>query len=183
MKTWNKNLFFLVVILQIIILLGIVAKRYYLLSSPIIVKLKCQPIDPRSLLSGDYVRLSFNISRLRDSGATNLSSKTNFKEHEKIFVALVKSSTNDYWKAVAYSDKYSSLKDISSYIIQGEVIYPYWLSINYGVEEYFVPQNEGFKIEDNIRKKTEVEVEVTLSQSGESAIKKLYINNQEVKFY
>ena len=48
------------------------------------------------------------------------------------------------------------------------------------MESYFVPQKEGKVIEESLNN---VSVEVSISESGESAISKLFIADKEMKFY
>lgn len=53
------------------------------------------------------------------------------------------------------------------------------LQIRYGVEEYFVPQGHGIDIENA---RGQITVEVAVSTAGESALRKIFIDDKQVIF-
>ena len=59
MKSFSKIAFILIVVLQLASLGAMIAKRVHLLNTGKKILLKCEPIDPRSLFSGDYVILNY----------------------------------------------------------------------------------------------------------------------------
>ena len=181
MKPFPKIAFVLVVVFQLLALVGMIANREYLLRTGQVVLLKCQPIDPRSLLSGDYVRLNYTISTFREEQfrAVNRDNET-FQQQDTIYVALEKPANSQFWDAVAVSHDLKKLKAAYPVVLRGVFLSTWSYQIRYGVEQYFVPQFEGLQIEQEIRNAS---VEVAVSSSGESAIKRLFINEQEVKFY
>jgi len=185
MTALQKKAFWIVVAAQIGVLCFMIGKRTWLLHTGKTVLLKCRPVDPRSLLSGDYVILNFAISNLGDSSRTgkwralNIFQET-FKRHDTIFVALQKPKKSKYWEAVAVSHNPYQLRKKYPVIIRGKLLHTHNYLVRYGVEQYFVPQFAGKKIE---RKLAQAAVEVALSKSGESAVKRLFIAGKEVTFY
>ncbi|PID56284.1 hypothetical protein CSB45_12195 [candidate division KSB3 bacterium] len=184
MKKFPTLPFLLVVLCQFLVLGGMIAKRVHLLNTGKIVRLQCQPVDPRSLLSGDYVVLNYTISRFSEKQLRQLNhDHENLKMmlHGEIYVALSPVPDAQYWEAVAVSQHRQTLQAAYPVVIRGIIRpnrRPY--QIRYGVEHYFVPQFEGRQIEQEI---SNVTVEVAVAESGESAIKRLFINDQEVEFY
>lgn len=181
MKPFPKRGFVLVVIVQLLALGGMIAQREYLLRTGTPVLLQCQPIDPRSLFSGDYVRLNYTISNFSDDRFELLNlHQEYFQERDTVYVALERPANSQVWEAVAIGRDLNGLKLKYPVVIRGVVrqLHPY--RIRYGVEQYFVPQFEGLPIEREIRNTT---VEVAISTSGESAIKRLFVNDQPVTFY
>ena len=183
MKTYQKILFPIVVAAQLFVLVFMIAKQELLLANGAKVLLKCEPIDPRSLFSGDYVDLNYEISSIGE----NIISKSKINdiyalEGKKIYVALKKKPNDMHHNIAAISDNLEELKLIYSTIIRGRVEYAgsTQIRVKYGVETYFVPQREGKKIEDNIGNTS---VEVSIADNGDSAISKLFVDGQEVKFY
>ena len=182
MKTYQKILFPVIVAAQIAVLGFMITKQELLLTHGTKVMLKCQPIDPRSLFSGDYVILNYEISLIGE----NIISKSGIKspnelENKEIFVALKVKPDSKYYEAAAISLNIDELKKNYPLIIRGRVEYASnTLQIKYGVESYFVPQKEGTIIEESLK---DVSVEVSVSEKGESAISKLFIRDKEVKFY
>ncbi len=182
MKRYQKILFPLIVAAQIAVLGIMIARQEMLLANGTKIVLKCRPIDPRSMFSGDYVILNYEISQidqniLKKSGITDIG----HLEKKEIFVALKKSPDGRYYGAEAVSENINSLRKLYPVIIKGRVeSADSALHIRYGVESYFVPQNEGKIIESSLN---DVTVEVSISQYGESAISRLFLSGKEVKFY
>ena len=185
MKRFPTLTFIAVILCQFLVLGGMIAKRIHLLRSGDVVRLQCQPVDPRSLFSGDYVVLNYTISRFPDEEFKRLNrGNEEFKHNDTIYVALERESDakkSAAWKAVAISKDRKTLSAEFPIVIRG-VIRSDWqpYQIRYGVENYFVPQFEGKQIEREI---SDVTVEVAVAKSGESGIKRLFINDEEVEFY
>lgn len=182
MKTYQKILFPVIIAAQIAVLGVMITKQEILLARGTRILLKCEPIDPRSLFSGDYVSLNYEISTIPENIVASSGIKnTDSLEKEEIFVALKRGHDSKYYTAAAVSRNIDELKMNYPLVIKGRVEYvSRTLRIKYGVESYFVPQKEGKIIEDNLKN---VSVEVSVSDSGESAIAKLFIGDREVKFY
>jgi uncharacterized membrane-anchored protein len=156
-----------------------IAKRMYLLQTGQVIRLKCEPIDPRSLFSGDYVILNYTISQLSSKYHTYNIFNERFRRNQTVYVALQKVPEQVYWQAVAVSGDLRKLKERYPVVIRGVNRSRWGFDIRYGVEHYFVPQFEGKWIENEIR---DVTVDVALSSSGESAIKALYIKGKKLSF-
>ena len=76
----------LVVLLQTVALVTMVGMKQYTLNTGTPILLETEPVDPRSLFSGDYVRLNYKISRL-DVDKISKESRE-WKRHETIYVTL-----------------------------------------------------------------------------------------------
>jgi uncharacterized membrane-anchored protein len=182
MKPFPKIVFIVVVSCQFLVLGGMIAKQVHLLKTGDVVLLKCQPIDPRSLFSGDYVILSYTISRFSEEEFQQLNRyNEDFEPKDSIYVALQQGKESKFWNAAAISHDRKKFKAEYPVVIKGS-IRARWqqYQIRYGVESYFVPQFEGRRIEREI---SNASVEVAVSNSGESGIKRLFIGEEEVKFY
>lgn len=182
MNSKRKIIFIAAVILQAIVLLSMIAKQELLLKNGTKVMLKCVPVDPRSLFSGDYVRLNYEISEIR-KGETETEKKKfdDFSEDDTIYVALIKNKADQYYTIADYGKSADGLKKNYTFILKGTVEEVYsTLRIRYGIETYFVPQKEGKDIETNM---AEVSAEVSIAEDGRSALSRLFIAGKEVKFY
>jgi uncharacterized membrane-anchored protein len=95
---------------------------------------------------------------------------------------LEKIDADDVWEAVSISRDLEKIRGESPVVIRGRVEHgsSRRVRVVYGIESYFVPQFEGLEIEKHM---ANVEVEVAVAESGESAIKKLFIEDKEVEFY
>lgn len=182
MKRYQKILFPVIIAAQIAVLGIMIARQEMLLAHGAKIILKCRPIDPRSMFSGDYVNLNYEISVINEdilkrSGINDIGRF----EKKEIFVALKKSPEERYYSAAAVSHNINDLKKLYPVIIKGRVEFTdSALHIRYGVESYFVPQNEGKIIESSLN---DVTVEVSVSQDGNSAISRLFLSGKEVRFY
>ncbi len=87
--------FFLLILLQILILAGMIGYRHYWIETGEKIMLRVSPVDPRDLFRGDYVHLAYEISSL---DLDRLSVKEAFRPREKVYVTLEK-ETDGTWKA------------------------------------------------------------------------------------
>ncbi|OUQ85432.1 hypothetical protein B5G50_26940 [Brevibacillus brevis] len=141
----RKALVLLPVILLQFVLIGYqVWSSETILANGKTVKLELVPIDPRSLLQGDYVRLGYTISALDqeqvDSG-------------DKIRVVLRQQANGSH----SYSGYYelngrwnrAYEPQPSDVIINGSTIGGN--RVEYGIESYFVPEGTGLEVERNAK--------------------------------
>ena len=195
MQAYRPIAYIIVVVMQTALLGGMIVKRTALLETGQSALLKCVPVDPRSLISGDYVRLNYEISRFTADDMERLNVfNESFKKHAAVYVALEKPTDGKFHRAVALSSRREKLQQAGRVIVRGTAQDDFRppesdaktksirvaLQVRYGVEEYFVPQFEGKKIE---RRLEQAHVEVAVADSGESAIRKLFIDDKEVTFY
>jgi len=105
--------FFLLILLQILILAGMIGYRYYWVETGEKIMLRVSPVDPRDLFRGDYVSLAYEISSL---DLDRLSVKEGFRPKEKVYVILEK-EPDGTWKAAGLAKSLPSGKKF----IQGTV--------------------------------------------------------------
>lgn len=184
----NKSLWIkivLIILIQSSLLLLMIANRQAVLSSDTIVVLETRPIDPRSLFRGDYVRLNYEINELQ---LDKLSGDKLFKRNNNVYVMLQKQGL--FWQARAvflekpetqtrqqvfilgvvksvgnreWDNRLKSYKETSS------------IDVSYGIENYFVPEGEGLKLE-RPNPGDKVTLEIALDDDGHAAIKSLLLN-------
>ncbi len=167
--TANKDLkILLAVALQVFIILSIVVFKYFIISAGVEVILKVQPIDPRDPLRGDYITFTYNISRLPNY----LAKSENLKIGDVVYVSLREGRT--YWTAYKISKRKPDFND--SVFIKGKVeSVGEDLSIIYGIEEYFIPENTGrnFSFINKF-----VTAKIFLNKNGNAVLKQIYVNNK-----
>ncbi|MCU7835102.1 MAG: GDYXXLXY domain-containing protein [gamma proteobacterium symbiont of Taylorina sp.] len=182
---------FLIIVIQSSFLFAMIAKKQNVLSSGTTVILETRPIDPRSLFRGDYIRLNYTINELK---LKQLSGDKKFQRHDGVYIVLQKQQL--YWQAVSIYHKKASLSfmegEKDSAIIQGvvkSVSHKRWnadekkyievesIRIRYGIENYFVPEGEGLKLE-RPEEGDKVTLEIALDSDGEAAIKTLLLNGE-----
>lgn len=176
----------IIILLQSALLLIMIANRQAILSSDTIVVLQTRPIDPRSLFRGDYVRLKYEINELN---LDTLSGDKTFKRNDSVYVILKKQDL--YWQAQAVFRNRPEAQTSQQVFIQGvvkSVKNKKWdvnlkaytqitrIDVSYGIENYFVPEGEGLKLE-RPKPADIVTLEIALDDKGHAAIKHLLLND------
>ncbi len=185
----------LVVSIQSALLGVMIWDRLSLLNTGQEVELSVEPVDPRSLFRGDYVILTYRISRL-NTGA--LEGDDAFSRNDHIYVELVEKDSA--WLPVAiYRALPTAATSPGQVYIRGRVASAYpasptavpteteengseapipdgtMLRIEYGIESYFVPEGEGRTLED-ARNEERMSVVVAIGRDGSAAIKRLLLD-------
>ena len=180
MKKYRIHLLVLAVVLQTAGLTGMVAMKYRTLTTGTPVLLETEPIDPRSLFRGDYVRLNYAISSLAYG---ELDGDKDFERYDKVYVMLRKGEK--YWQAASIHHEMPA-RGPDTVIIRGEAQYSgIWaggqsrdgINIRYGIENYFVPEGEGMALERPADGE-EVTMLIAVDGKGDSAIKAVLVNDE-----
>ena len=155
----------------------LIADRALLLKNGHEVRLAVAPVDPRDLLRGDYILLSYDISRL-DNG--KLDGNDVFADGDAIYVTLTQSG--DGWKATtithapptggtwikgAVMNVRTGGHDCTSICMTYEV--------DYNIERFFVPEGTGRALEA-LGNGDHLAVDVALGADGRAALKRLLVD-------
>ena len=143
------------------------------------IRLKVEPRDPRDLWRGDYVTVSYEISRVPqggiegkpDAGRRSWSYdyyREAWLDQRIVYVTLEPDAAGKYWHAT----KASIHKPTSGRFIRGKYVRD-WRGgrIDYGIEAYFVQEGRGRKLEDARR----LSAEVALAPWGKATLRDLII--------
>lgn len=188
MKNWNMTLRIIVILaVQIAALLGMIGMKQWTLNSGTPIVLETAPIDPRSLFSGDYVRLNYTISTLT---LEKLGGDREFKRHDTVYLIL--QSAEPYATPVSVHHHLPQLAS-GQVALKGEVEYvsdTRWnqqarqlepvksLNVHYGIENYYVAEGKGGELErpaDNAK----VAVRVAVDRFGGAGISAILLNGKE----
>ncbi|NQX85579.1 MAG: GDYXXLXY domain-containing protein [Flavobacteriaceae bacterium] len=127
----------ILILINLIILLGLcnnsILKKEELLSNGQTILLELAPVDPRSLMQGDYMRLNYDISNNID---TDSISKRGF--------CVVKLRENGVAEKVRIQENRTPIND-NEFLI--EYTSRQWRGINIGAESYFFQEGEAEKYE------------------------------------
>lgn len=183
----TKSRLVTVVLLQVLALLAMVGMKQWTLNTGTPVVLETAPIDPRSLFSGDYVRLNYKISQLR---LDDLGGDRDFKAHETVYVLL--KMGEPYWQPVSVHHAMPALPP-GHVAMKGEIQYvggELWnpqqqkfekathLTVRYGVENYYVPEGKGRELERPKQGET-VSIRLAVDRFGNAGIKAVLVNGRE----
>jgi len=157
-------------LVQIAIMGWMVAGRAAILRSGTDVTMTVEPIDPRDLLRGDYVVLSYPISTL--SG--DLTPR-GVKSGETIYVRVAPSDDGTFRPVASRigSPPEAPLGE-GEVDIRGMVSSTYFGTVrsNFGIERFYVPEGKGRGIEENMRQ-DRFEVVVAVAADGSAQIRSL----------
>jgi uncharacterized membrane-anchored protein len=187
----------LLAVTQTLILGWMVWGRITILRSSDVITLESEPVDPRDIFRGDYVTLTYGISRLSLDG---MPGDTGFESGDAIYVEIT--PARDTWRAVAVYRSNRQPRE-GHKIIRGRITslvrgaprvtpIPHSnemeetpcaacenASISYGVESFFVPEGQGRALEAE-RNTRALSVDVAIARDGEAAIKGLRIDGKPV---
>lgn len=149
-----------IVVAQMALLLAIVGVKEYTLRIGTIVTLQTAPVDPRSILQGDFAILQYEIATL----PPRLS---NLPRGTTVYVTLVEGA--EVWEAQDYSLDRPSDEEV---VIKGTVDSQGLL--NFGIGTYFVPEGTGHIIE----RARDVEVRASVNGQGNAVIKEVLVDGE-----
>ncbi|MDX8344169.1 GDYXXLXY domain-containing protein [Rossellomorea sp. YZS02] len=110
--------------------------------------LDLQPVDPRSLLQGDYVELNYAISQLED---------TSIDDNGPITIVLRKNEqgTHEYAGVYRFNGKWHTPYETKSgdVLLNGKVTSSWdnHVQITYGIEHFFIPEGTGMDVEGKLK--------------------------------
>lgn len=135
-------------------------------STPVV--LETAPVDPRSMFQGDYVTLSYKISRV--------DTAQSFSNGQTIYVVLRQNIESGLWEVARAS---ATLPELSAdeKVIRG--VSEGYNRVRYGIEAFFVPEDQGHWIE-RVTDRSRITVRVLLSADGTASMDALLVDGQEV---
>lgn len=183
-RLWWKKLWLAVAavaVLQTTALGWMVYERVRLLQTGREAVLPIVPVDPRSLFRGDYVRLSYDVTRV-----PGRLLKGDVSRGEWLYVTIQRQEDATY-APVAVSRSHPGEIEPDQLILRGRVQSAMRagragtgdLFMRYGIESYFVPEGEGLALEEMARERKLAAV-VAVDRQGNAAIKGLMIDGRLV---
>jgi uncharacterized membrane-anchored protein len=164
-------------VIQAGLLAAMVVDRALLLARGTEIRLPVVPVDPRDFLRGDYVILSYEISRLRSNpveGGQPLA------VDQTVYVAV--RWENGSWRAGPIYDRPPQsglfLKGKIEGVRQDESECPApcrTYQVAYNLEQFFVPEGKGRALEQ-LRNDQRLEVDVAIAGDGRAALKRLLVD-------
>jgi hypothetical protein len=161
------------------------------------VLLPVTPVDPRNSFRGEYVRLGTPATRVAvnppvapPAGVTTVDSADSWWEDVRTRNALIVGRTlyvqleprGDAGESQAVSISGAPLPGrvnlrgrITRYEDAGSV-----LTIDYGLDRFFMQEGSARPVEDAIRERKRVQMEVAVTSSGDSRIRRLLIDGSPV---
>lgn len=202
-----KRWFLLAIGVQLLILFSLIGVHSFTQMTGEPVMLKTAPRDPWDPFRGEYVVLSYEISRL-EVGTIPMEGEP-YVRGQRVWVTLAEG--NPYWTAVAVSDRRPqttagqlAVRGTVEWMsegwgpVPGEPIdrpnperpgdekpvewrerMPGELFLRYGIEQFYVPEGEGPGLE---RPEAELTVEALVDRFGRIALRKVFVDGKEIRW-
>jgi uncharacterized membrane-anchored protein len=164
--TGKTKLLVLALVFQIVILSVMVFTNYAIVLWGEKITVKVEPVDPRSLFQGDYVRLGYPFNQLDLNTVRYDFDPTKITNDETIYLIFTPVNKTYEPSFVTQNPK----KTAGQVYIKGKFLYmtynpntfdktkdrgenspPSILRAEWGIEQYFVPEGKGKEIENQIR--------------------------------
>ena len=158
------------ILVQLIILVAVPARKAITLATGKKAVLKVQPVDPYSLLSGYYVTLGFDISAV---GA--FPPVQGLAEGGPCY-AVIEEGPDGIWRPVELSRDFPKNLSENRLALLGRLSYG---QIRYGIENFYIPETQRQVISDDLRKNPDkARIEIRVDGAGNSALKRLIIEDR-----
>lgn len=167
---------------QIGFLTWIIAGRAAILRDGREVLLKVEPVDPRDLLRGDYVRLGYEISNVPTDLVADIDA--DIPAPDTIFVRM-KKEADGFWHPVSASlgepsttplgDDEAEIRGTTTagWSARQNAI----IRVDYGIERFYLPEGEGKAIERDMRIRS-FSILAAIGKDGTAQIKALMDGNK-----
>ena len=160
-----RKLTIIICIIWITIISVWVIRSEYILNTGREVLLKTIPVDPRDLLMGDYVILNYDISQLPESDKY-------LKDYPQETVYVILKTDKNNIASIERIHRGVSQPDAPLYL-RGRISkcnnWQTGACINYGIESYYVKENTGRELENNLR--NGALVKVSIDHQGNAKVK------------
>lgn len=171
----KKQILFLIITLQVLILMGVFIKAFYPLWVGEEVKFKVLPRDPRDIFRGNYVDLNYSFNLLNLLSLPNdVDKKGNYRYGDKFYVEIAKQG--DFYEPVGVWQNPPNDKKFIEVIFQD--IYSYDsltnnMNVKAGIESYFTEKENAEKLDriNAANDSAQVVVNVMLASNGKARIK------------
>jgi uncharacterized membrane-anchored protein len=151
---------------QLLVLIAMIAGATIPWTGSQTVLLRVVPVDPRDLMRGDYVTLSYEISRILPEWANNLPADAKTWEGQTVYVVLTPEEDGRHFHGTAVTAE----RPASGRFIRGE-LRPQG-RIVFGIESYYVEEGKGKAYEEALLDRR-LSAEVALTSDGRPMLRRL----------
>jgi uncharacterized membrane-anchored protein len=154
--------------LQAAVLLGLIGLRVSLLWAGDTVLLRAVPLDPRELLRGDYVILSYECSVVPHGGPQgSVPDSRTISDGQIVYVPLVRDPDGRHW----HGEGCTVQRPADGLFLRGRLSGG---RIVFGIESCFVQEGMG-KSYESAERAGKLWAEVAVARNGEAALRRLVI--------
>ena len=179
-----RKLFYLVVAIQILFLLVEVAYTEIQMRTGRVIVLRVAPIDPRSLLMGNYIDLSYDISTIGRSSTRFEQPIPHLEPGDTVYAIL--RPAKPYAEIVGLTAERPSQTTDDLVYLKGRVV-PSWdggrLMVEYGIERYYIPEARERDVSRMaVSRRRTIGVEAVVTGDGRGIIRRVLVNGKPIGF-
>ena len=165
----KRKLFIAVLALQSAWMLGTAVVQERTLAQGDVILLETRPVDPRDLLRGDYVILTYKIGEAPGMGQFQPPLRSDLKPGQTVYLVL--SKRGDFHEVEWASTE--PVKDVGAgrVVLKGKMGAAHWAGIEFGLERYYVREKTGNPV-------GKLTVQVAVSKAGKGVIKQVFVNGE-----
>ena len=158
------------VVVQVLILVGLPARKAMTLATGKSAVLQVSPVDPYSILSGYYVTLGYEISNF-----SAFPNAPQFSDGDSCY-AVIERGDEGVWRPVSLERELPADLPDNRAAILGRVRHR---TIEYGIENFYIPETWRDAIADDLNRNLDkARVEVKIDGSGNAALERLRIEDR-----
>jgi len=166
--------FTVAVLIQIMILVAVPARKVFTKATGKTVVLKVQPVDPYNILSGYYVTLRFDVSRV--DAFPNARGMVQGDSDGTWVYAIVENGDDGTWKPISLEHELPANLPDNRAALLGRMTYG---TIIYGIEEFYIPEAQRDRIADDLSRNVDkARVEIKVDRGGHTALERLRIDDR-----
>lgn len=161
-------------VFQLAVLCSMIAMRAWVLWHGDVYYVRVRPVDPRDLLRGDFVILSYDFSRVPPTGIPDLPGywqHPNDFAGRDVYVTLVPAGDGKHSQA----GRFTATPPADGPYLHGKLMG--WGQIEYGIESYFVQEGRGRRYEDAVRS-GRLTAEIGVTPAGDATLRGLHVEHE-----
>jgi uncharacterized membrane-anchored protein len=159
------------VVFQLLVLTAMMVQPLTTLATGDTILLRVAPVDPRDLFRGDYVILSYDISRPTRDGSVAANRSWDPQSQlagKTIYTRLAPDADGKHWHANGYQLE----PPTEGKFIRGTA--GNFGNVTYGIEQYFVQEGKGLEYEQAVSER-KLLAEIVLDRNGNAQLAGLVI--------
>src|SRR5690606_40425584 len=163
------------VLLQLLVLVGMQVSAALPLWTGDEIRVKTVPVDPRSLLRGNYARLEYEFSRFPPESLSEDFLTQHIRAGQPVYVSLTEGADGLHQPTAV-----SLVQPAQGVFLRGRTAHRYQpcdvLAVNYGIEALFAPKEAALALERQLR--TDAIAVLMVSANGHARIKAVEAANE-----
>ena len=175
-----KHLFFALAVLAQVVILAVKPTEKLVIRHVTgrVVTLATVPVDPYDIMRGYYMTLRYEISQPPSTPSWSVE-----KRGATVYT-LIEMGSDGEWRPVSVHRELPVGLSINQAVIRGRVVTSWRGSmIEYGIEQYFVPEEMRSEIEQQIRGAGgRIHVDVAVDSQGRSSILRLHVGGKTYEY-